>query len=215
MQTECSADRFGFAPIGRRAVVAAFDGGMMTSDAGAMLLGAADRAIGLIERFAGCFIDYRSAELIEHEVCTLVGQRVFGIALGYKDLLDHDELRYDPVMTMLAGKRADGAPVTGKSMLNRLELSGPVPSRYHKISHDARMIEDLFVTLFLGRPLLFRRKRAGSLAGRHRARLFEPTATVPQREIQLRCVVRPDRAQAALLDCLGLRLPERLHMHGA
>jgi hypothetical protein len=123
MPTECSADRFAFAPVGRRAVVAAFDGGAMTSDAGAMLLGATDRAIGLIERFAGCFIDYRRAELIAHEVRTLVGQRVFGIALGYEDLLDHDELRYDPVMTMLTGKlaaeRVDGAPVAGKSTLNR------------------------------------------------------------------------------------------------
>jgi hypothetical protein len=153
MQTECSADRFAFAPLGKRAVVAAFDGGTMTSDAGAMLLGATDRVIGLIERFAGCFIDYRKAELIEHEVRTLVGQRVFGIALGYEDLRDHDELRSDPVMTMLTGKlaaeRVDGAPVAGKSTLNRLELSGPVPSRYHKISHDAGMIEELFVTLFL------------------------------------------------------------------
>jgi hypothetical protein len=149
MQTECSADRFAFAPVERRAVVAAFDGGTMTSDAGAMLLGATDRVIGMIERFAGCFIDYRRAELVTHEVRTLIGQRVFGIALGYEDLIDHDELRYDPVMTLLTGQRAEGAPVASKSTLNRLELSGPAPLRYHKISHDAGQIEDLFVTLFL------------------------------------------------------------------
>jgi hypothetical protein len=153
MPTECNADQFGFAPVERRAVVAAFDGGAMTSDAGAMLLAATDRVIGLVERFAACFVDYRSAALIEPEVRTLVGQRVFGIALGYEDLLDHDELRHDPVMAVLAGrlatKRVDCAPVAGKSTLNRLELSGPVPSRYHKISHDAGRIEDLFVTLFL------------------------------------------------------------------
>jgi Transposase DDE domain group 1 len=153
MQTECSADLFGFTPVEGRAVVAAFDGGKMTSDAGAMLLGATDRAIGLIERFAGCFTDDRAAELIEHTVATLVGQRVFGIALGYEDLIDHDELRHDPVMAVLAGKlaarRSDCAPLAGKSTLNRLELSRPAPSRYHKISYDQSTIEGLFVDLFL------------------------------------------------------------------
>jgi Transposase DDE domain group 1 len=82
MQTECSADLFGFAPVEGRAVVAAFDGGKMTSDAGAVLLGATDRSIRLVERFAGCFTDHRAADLIEHTVSTLVGQRVFGLALG-------------------------------------------------------------------------------------------------------------------------------------
>jgi Transposase DDE domain group 1 len=153
MQTECSADLFGFAPVDRRKVVAAFDGGRMTSEAGAMLLGATDRQIGLIERFAGCFTDYRAADLVEHTVTGLVGQRVFGIALGYEDLLDHDQLRHDPVMAVLGGKlearRADCAPLAGKSTLNRLELSRPEPTRYHKISYAAAAIEGLFVDLFL------------------------------------------------------------------
>jgi hypothetical protein len=153
MPTECSADLFGFAPVGGRRVEAAFDGGTITSDAGALLLGATDRAIGLIERFAGCFADRRRPELVEHAVATLVGQRVFGIALGYEDLNDHDELRHDPAMAVLAGKlqarRSDCAPVAGKSTLNRLELSRPEPSRYHKISHDPARIERLFVDLFL------------------------------------------------------------------
>ncbi len=153
MQTECSADLFGFAPVDGRAVVAAFDGGKMTSDAGAMLLGASDRAIRLVDRFAGCFKDSRSKDLIEHTVATLVGQRVFGIALGYEDLIDHDELRHDPVMAVLAGKlearRSDCAALAGKSTLNRLKLSRAEPSRYHKISHDAAQIEGLFVDLFL------------------------------------------------------------------
>jgi hypothetical protein len=144
---------FGFAPVGGRRVEAAFDGGTITSDAGALLLGATDRAIGLIERFAGCFADRRRPELVEHAVATLVGQRVFGIALGYEDLNDHDELRHDPAMAVLAGKlqarRSDCAPVAGKSTLNRLELSRPEPSRYHKISHDPARIERLFVDLFL------------------------------------------------------------------
>ena len=153
MQTECSADLFGFAPVDGRAVVAAFDGGTMTSDAGALLLGAADRAIGLTERLAACFTDHRAPELIEHTVATLVGQRVFGIALGYEDLIDHDELRHDPVMAILAGKleagRADCAPLAGKSTLNRLELSRAEPSRYHKIAYDPAKIEELFVDVFI------------------------------------------------------------------
>jgi Transposase DDE domain group 1 len=153
MQTQCSADLFGFAPVEGRRVVAAFDGGTMTSEAGAMLLGAADRQIRLIERFAGCFTDRRAADLVVHEVAGLVGQRVLGIALGYEDLIDHDQLRHDPVMAVLGGKlaarRADCAPLAGKSTLNRLELSRPEPTRYHKISHDAAAIEGLFVDLFL------------------------------------------------------------------
>jgi hypothetical protein len=134
-------------------VVSAFDGGAVTSDAGGLLLGATDRAIGLTDRFAACFSDHRRTDLIEHAVGTLVGQRVFGIALGYEDLNDHDQLRHDPVMATLAGKltarRRDCAPLAGKSTLNRLELSRPEPSRYHRISHDPAAIEALFVDLFL------------------------------------------------------------------
>ena len=153
MPTECSADLFGFARIERRAVVAGFNGGRMTSDAGALLLGATDRTIGLVERFAACFTDGRAAELIEHEVSTLVGQRVLGIALGYEDLIDHDQLRHDPTMAVLAGKlaarRKDCAPLAGKSTLNRLELGGPALTRYHRIAWDEIKIEALFVDLFL------------------------------------------------------------------
>jgi hypothetical protein len=153
MPADCNADTFGFAPVKGRAVVAAFDGGVITSDAGALLLGATDRAIRLTERLAGCFQDARRPDLIEHAVSTLVGQRIVGLALGYEDLNDHDELRHDPVMAILAGKlearRADCAPVAGKSTLNRLELSRPTPSRYHKISHDGPAIERLFVDLFI------------------------------------------------------------------
>ena len=115
MPTECSAERFDFGLVERREVVGSFDGGAITSDAGALLLGTTDRAIGLVDRLAACFTDYRRPELIEHRVATLVGQRVFGIALGYEDLNDHDELRRDPVMAVLAGKleagRANCAPV--------------------------------------------------------------------------------------------------------
>lgn len=153
MPTECSADLFGFAPVEGRRVEAAFDGGTITSDAGALLLGATDRAIGLIGRFASCFRDVRRPDLIEHTVATLIGQRVVGIALGYEDLNDHDQLRHDPAMAVIAGKlqarRSDCAPVAGKSTLNRLELSRGEPSRYHKIGHDGAAIERLFVDLFV------------------------------------------------------------------
>src|SRR5580704_466072 len=153
MPTECSPDFFGFEPVEGRAVVAAFDAGAVTSDAGALLLGATDRAIRMMDRLASCFHDVRCPELIEHQVVTLVGQRVFGIALGYEDLNDHDELRHDPMLAVLSGKlaagREDCAPVAGKSTLNRLELSRLEPTRYHKISHNPVAIKRLFVDLFL------------------------------------------------------------------
>src|SRR4029077_18107799 len=101
MTTECNPELFGFAPVEGREVVAAFDAGAITSDAGALLLGATDRAIGMMGRCVSCFHDVRCPEFIEHQVVTLVGQRVFGIALGYEDLNDHDELRH---VAVLAGK---------------------------------------------------------------------------------------------------------------
>jgi hypothetical protein len=153
MPTECSPESFDFGIVEGRAVEAAFDAGLVTSDAGALLLKATDRAIGLIERLAACFHDARRPELIEHAVATLVGQRVFAIALGYEDLNDHDELRHDPLMAVLAGKltpkRQECAPVAGKSTLNRLELSKLEPTRYHKISHNPVAIKNLLVDAFL------------------------------------------------------------------
>ncbi len=114
-------------------MAASFDGGAVTSDAGALLLGAADRAIDLMRRVAACFTDWRRAELIEHEVVTLVGERVFAIALGYADLNDHDDLRHDPVMAALAGKlegrRENCASAAAKSTLNRPEQSRPAARR--------------------------------------------------------------------------------------
>ena len=153
MPTECSPTLFDFARVENRAVVASFGGGRITSDAGALLLGATDRVIGLTRRLAGCFIDGRDPALIEHEVETLIMQRIVGIALGYEDLIDHDELRHDPVMAALAGKlvarRSDCAPLAGKSTLNRLELSRAEPTRYSKLAADAGAIEALFIDLFL------------------------------------------------------------------
>ena len=154
MRTQCNAEQLQFSCVGRRRVVAAFDGGQVTSDAGALLLMRTDRAIGLIDRLAQCFIDRRSQTDIEHSVRTLVAQRVLGIAAGYEDLNDHDALRADPlwgaVIGKLEAKRRECAPLAGKSTLNRLELSvAERTTRYHKIGHQPEALERLFVDLFL------------------------------------------------------------------
>ena len=143
MPTQCNPISCAFQGCQGRKVTAAFDGGSMTSNAGALLLRAADRSIGLIDRVAACFTDHRDARLTEHSVGTLVAQRVMGIALGHEDLNDHDELRHDPLLALLAGKlegrRKNCAALAGKSTLNRLEHAPPAGAvgRYHKIEHDA------------------------------------------------------------------------------
>jgi hypothetical protein len=155
MQTECTPSLFEFEAIGRRAVVAQFDGGTITSNAGALLLRQVDRGLGLMRRFAQCFTDRRDPRFVEHSVETLVVQRVFGLALGYEDLNDHDELRKDPVFAVLAGKfkpvlRLNCEPVAGKSTLNRLEHT---PKRngakYHKIDCNGDEVDALLVDVFL------------------------------------------------------------------
>ena len=154
MPTECSQDSFDFGTVERRNVVGAFDGGEITSDAGALLLGQADTAIRLVSRLAGCFQDGRSPAFIVHKLPAMLRQRIFGIALGYEDIVDHDQLRHDPVLGVLGGsltrKRSDCAPLAGKSTLNRLEHAAKVGADpYHKITHDPAAIERLFVTLMM------------------------------------------------------------------
>jgi hypothetical protein len=153
MPTQCNPDLFAFARADGRAVVASFAGGAITSDAGALLLGATDRVLGLTRRLAACFKDSRHPAYSEHAVETLVMQRVVGMALGYEDLNDHDQIRHDPVLATLAGKlaatREDYAPLAGKSTLNRLELSRDEPDRYARIAADTAAIEALFVAVFL------------------------------------------------------------------
>jgi hypothetical protein len=142
-----------FARLDRRELVADFGGGVISSDAGSLLLGATDRAIGLVDRFAACFRDGRDPRRVAHELPTLVGQRVFGIALGYEDLIDHDDLRRDPVLGAVLGrleaKRPGLAPLAGKSTLNRLEHAPTGADRYRRIGHDPAAVADLFVDLFL------------------------------------------------------------------
>ena len=153
MPAECISPVMRFARLNGRDVVADFGGGVMTSDAGALLLGATDRAIGLVDRFAACFSDGRAASRVVHDVATLVGQRVFGIALGYEDLIDHDALRHDPVLGAVLGRlearRPRCAPLAGKSTLNRLEHAPAGAHRYRRIGHEPDAIETLFVDLFL------------------------------------------------------------------
>ena len=153
MQSNVTGMVFGRA--GGRELIAEFDGGRVTSEAGALLLGATDQAIRLVDRFAACFRDGRHPAFITHRVRSLVGQRIFGLALGYEDLVDHDDLRHDPVLGALLGrfKQDEAAPASlaGKSTLNRLEHA-PVDAaggRYHKIGHDTAAIETVFVALFL------------------------------------------------------------------
>jgi len=155
MPTQCNAEQLTFFRAQGRRVVGAFDGGTVSSDGGALLLGKADAAIGLVERLSRCFIDDRRADRVEHSLRTLVGQRVFGLALGYEDLNDHDELRHDPVMGALMGKlsprvRKDCAALAGKSTLSRLECyPAEGTQRYHKVRPDDGAIERLFVELFV------------------------------------------------------------------
>jgi len=154
MLTECNQDSLDFASLGGRKVTAAFDGGAITSNAGALLLRETDRRIGLSRQVSACFKDGRRQDRVEHSVETLVAQRIHGIALGYEDLSDHDELRHDPVLGLVSGKaeasRSDCAVLAGKSTLNRLEHAPKTDGdRYRKMSVDEGAMKRLFVNLFL------------------------------------------------------------------
>lgn len=162
MKTACIEHQFTFQGLNHRRVEAKFDGGSITSDAGSLLLRETEKRVGIIEQFARCFTDYRSAMFIEHTVEELVAQRIYGLALGYEDLGDHDELRHDPLLAALAGKddptganrvrqRDRGTALAGKSTLNRLELTpaeATTNSRYKKIVADDEKIEQFFIEMF-------------------------------------------------------------------
>ena len=148
MPTQCKTDSLSFGTSGGRELVGAFDGGAITSNGGAVLLAAADRKLGLSLKLAACFKDYRLTECVRHALPDLLRQRIFGVALGHEDLIDHDQLRFDPALTAVLDKPT-GA-LAGKSTLNRLEHAGKVGrDRQHKIDHDGKAIERLFVDLFL------------------------------------------------------------------
>lgn len=163
MDTQCNKPALTFQPHPGRPVVASFTGGHLSSDGGSLLLAEVEQRTGILRRLAACFTDHRDKDAVEHTVLQLLAQRVFGIALGYEDLNDHDELRHDPLLAALVGK-ADptgqdrlrqqdrGKPLAGKSTLNRLELTpadATAQSRYKKIVARPEAIEELFVEVFL------------------------------------------------------------------
>ncbi|PYU09703.1 MAG: IS1380 family transposase, partial [Acidobacteria bacterium] len=150
--TECNQSQFEFEAHFSRRVVAEFSGERLTTEGGALLLRAADRKMGLLRRVVRCFRDARDPQRIEHELSEMLAQRIYGLALGYEDLNDHEELRNDPLLGMLAGRRDLDTPLAGKSTLNRLELTprgSPCAERYNKISYSPAAIDALLVDLFL------------------------------------------------------------------
>lgn len=163
MKTECKPEQLEFHALGRREVVGRFDGGQITSDGGGLLLREVDARIGLMPRLADCFMDYRNPQSVEHPVQTLLSQRIYGLALGYEDLNDHDVLRSDSLLALLVGKsdvtgqervreRDQGCPLASSSTLNRLELSQPdsaAHSRYKRIVADPLELDRLLVDMFM------------------------------------------------------------------
>ena len=162
MLTQCTQTLFDFQPLDSRQVVAAFNGGKVTSDAGGLLLREVEAKFGFIAQFARCFTDYRDPDVTTHTLEELLKQRIFGLCLGYEDLNDHEQLRYDPLLAVLVGKkdplghdrpgRDKGKPLAGKSTLNRLELT-PVranaDSRYKKIVAHLDAMQAFFVKAFV------------------------------------------------------------------
>jgi Transposase DDE domain group 1 len=161
--TECNPTSFDFQPLAGREITARIDGGTITSDAGALLLREVEARANVLHRFAECFDDFRDPELIEFSVEELLKQRVFAVCLGYEDLNDHEQLRRDPLLAVLAGRRDPtgqdridprdrGVPLAGKSTLNRLELTPTrttAKSRYKKIAARHGRIDEFFVDMFL------------------------------------------------------------------
>jgi hypothetical protein len=153
--TECNQETFAFTVHFSRRVEAGFTAGQVSSDGGALLLREVDRRIELSGRLAACFSDGRAQWRVEHPLAEMLAQRIFGLALGYEDLNDHEQLRADPLLGLLAGKRELDQPLAGKSTLNRLELTGR-SARYHKIVYSTealdRLLRDLYIESHLAPP---------------------------------------------------------------
>jgi hypothetical protein len=147
--TECIQSSFGFEACGRREIVARFDGGTITSDGGAVLLRQTEKRLKLLPRLAGCFLDGRQPERIEHSIEEMLAQRIYGLALGYEDVNDHEQLRIDPLFQVLAGREQMDRSLAGKSTLNRMELGAGVPDRYKKITYWKEGIDELLTQLFI------------------------------------------------------------------
>jgi hypothetical protein len=147
--TECNQSSFGFEASGRREIVARFDGGTISSDGGALLLRQTDKLLNLLPRLAECFLDGRNADQVEHSIQEMLAQRIYGLALGYEDLNDHEQLRKDPVFGVLAGREELDTPLAGKSTLNRMELGAGVKDRYKKITFWKDSVDELLVKVFI------------------------------------------------------------------
>ena len=147
--TECIQSDFRFKACGKREIVAKFDGGTISSDGGALLLRQTDQRLNLLPRLAECFLDGRKQEQVEHSILEMVSQRIYGLALGYEDVNDHEQLREDPMFCMLAGREEWERPLAGKSTLNRLELGTGINSRYKKITFWKEALDELMVSVFI------------------------------------------------------------------
>jgi hypothetical protein len=147
--TECNQSSFGFAGSGKREIVARFDGGTISSDGGAFLLRQTDHHLNLLPRLAECFLDSRNQSMVEHSILEMLSQRIYGLALGYEDINDHEQLRKDPVFGILAGREELDEPLAGKSTLNRMELGTGAHSRYKKITFWKDGVDELLVKAFL------------------------------------------------------------------
>jgi len=147
--TECIQSSFGFKGCGSRDIVARFDGGTISSDGGALLLRETDRRLNLLPRLAECFLDGRAQWMVQHSVQEMVSQRVYGLALGYEDINDHEQLRQDPLFHVLAGREDLERELAGKSTLNRMELGSGEKNRYKKITFWKQGIDELLVNVFV------------------------------------------------------------------
>jgi hypothetical protein len=147
--TECNQSSFGFEACGKREIVARFDGGAISSDGGALLLRQTDKRLNLLPRLAECFLDGRQQKQVQHSALEMLSQRIYGLALGYEDINDHEQLRHDPVFSILAGRAELERPLAGKSTLNRLELGTDQADRYKKITFRPEAVDELLVKLFI------------------------------------------------------------------
>jgi hypothetical protein len=147
--TECIQSDFRFKACGKREIVAKFDGGTISSDGGAFLLRQTNERLNLLPRLAKCFLDGRNQEQVEHSIAEMLSQRIYGLALGYEDINDHEQLRSDPVFGILAGREELERPLAGKSTLNRMELGTGINSRYKKITFWKEAVDELLVQVFL------------------------------------------------------------------
>src|SRR5256884_3409062 len=147
--TECIQSSFGFKAFGSREIVTRFDGGTISSDSGALLLRETDKRLNLLPRLAQCFLDGRNQARIDHSILEMLSQRIYGLALGYEDINDHEQLRTDPVFGILAGRNELDEPLAGKSTLNRMELGAGTKDRYKKITFWKEAIDELLVKVFI------------------------------------------------------------------